>query len=197
MTVPYIQLELRKDPPATSHDALDRVVEALKVTQNCKDLKTTTYSKDWKTTSTGNGNEFSKVTQENCRVCRKPGHWAKNCPQSKYNQNYKEDENKSNQMQNYSKPSISNVIVNSVIEMESLEGTCLINGKPVNFLFDTGTIKTIISSKTWDYCRRKNDVVFPVSSTLETCNGGPMRVIGSASCIIKIKDFETKICIIY
>ncbi|CAF1126362.1 unnamed protein product, partial [Brachionus calyciflorus] len=146
-------------------------------------MKATTYSKDWKNTSTAKSNEFSEVAKDICK-------------------NHKEDDNKSNKVQNFSKSSISNVIVNSVNEMESLEGTCLINGKPVNFLFDTGTVKTIISSKTLDNCRRKNDVIHPISSTQETCNGGLMRVIGSASCYVSkvwkitvLQDIESKIYI--
>ncbi|CAF0925457.1 unnamed protein product [Brachionus calyciflorus] len=185
--VPYIQLELRKNPPVTSYDALNRVVDALKIANNCQQMFDSS-NKNWQSTQ-NLGNTKHKEVQGICRICKQPGHWAYNCLQSKSNQY-------SNQKFHTNKPSISNVIVNSVMGVESLHGTSLLNNKQVKFLFDTGTVKTIISSKTWEKCRKQGDRIVPITMTLETCNGGPIQVMGSSFCTLKIKDFETKVEVI-
>ncbi|RNA42160.1 hypothetical protein BpHYR1_009290 [Brachionus plicatilis] len=176
--VPFVQLELQKNPPDTSYDALNRVIEALKVAESCQANETLSnqnrLNPQWNVSDI---NQLTQRTYDYCRICRQPGHWAKNCPQSKFNQN----------KQNYhvNNPSISNVIVNSIMQMESLNGTCLLNYKPVKFLFDTGT--------TWERCKNYNDTLLPISATLETCNYGAVQIIGKSTCTLKLRNFETRV----
>ncbi|RNA13086.1 hypothetical protein BpHYR1_031291, partial [Brachionus plicatilis] len=99
--VPFVQLESRKNPPDTSYDALNPVIEALKVAESCQANETLSnqnrLNPQWNVSDT---NQLTQRTYDYCRICRQPGHWAKNCPQSKFNQN----------KQNYhvNNPSISN-----------------------------------------------------------------------------------------
>jgi len=67
---------------------------------------------------------------------------------------------------------------------------CLINNLAVSFLFDTGTVKTIIAERVWKKCKTKDIKIEPMQSTIETCSGGPIQVVGTARCSLKIGQFN-------
>ncbi|CAF0735783.1 unnamed protein product, partial [Brachionus calyciflorus] len=65
---------------------------------------------------------------------------------------------------------------------ESIVGDWEINRRKVNFLFDTGTIKTIVAPRIWDECKTPDSVLQPLSNILVTFVGGPVNVIGKGRC---------------
>ncbi|CAF0986298.1 unnamed protein product [Brachionus calyciflorus] len=112
-----------------------------------------------------------------CHYCKEPGHVIAECraPQNKMS-SLRGDRTHFNQTQ-YS-PTISNVIINSVMCTDSIFGECTINEKPVKFLFDTGTVKTIFAERIWFKCRRGNEKLTPLNATI--CSGGAIQFIGTS-----------------
>ncbi|CAF0960864.1 unnamed protein product, partial [Brachionus calyciflorus] len=115
---------------------------------------------------------INKQTTENKRLfhfCNKSGHMIADCYARK------------NQMKNMTlnnpsnvEPSVSNRVINRVMFDESIVGDWEINGRMVNFLFDTGTIKTIIARRIWDECKTPESVQQPLSNILVTCVGNQL-----------------------
>ncbi|CAF1128433.1 unnamed protein product, partial [Brachionus calyciflorus] len=54
-------------------------------------------------------------------------------------------------------------------------GRCLINNLAVRFLFDTGTVKTIIAERVWKKCKTRDIKIEPMQLTIETCSGGTIQ----------------------
>ncbi|CAF0830456.1 unnamed protein product [Brachionus calyciflorus] len=98
--------------------------------------------------------------------------------------------------QSNAEPSISNRVIYRVMFDESIVGDWEINGRKVNFLFDTGTIKTFNARQIWDECKTTEYVLKPLSNILETCVGGLVNVIGKGKCNVKINNFEDEIDVI-
>ncbi|CAF1131025.1 unnamed protein product [Brachionus calyciflorus] len=93
-------------------------------------------------------------------------------------------------------PSVSNRVINRVMFDESVVCVWEINGRKVNFLFDTGTIKTIVARRIWDECKTPDSVLQPLSNILVTCVGSPVNVIGKGKCNVKINNFQDEIDVI-
>ncbi|CAF0891462.1 unnamed protein product [Brachionus calyciflorus] len=97
------------------------------------------------------------------------------------------------QNQSHPSPTISNVIINSVMCTDSIFGECTINEKPVKFLFDTGTVKTILAERIWYKSKRGDEKLTPLNATIETCSGGAIQVIGTSKCSLKVKNFNGEV----
>ena len=125
-----------------------------------------------------------------CHYCKKPGHVIAEC---RARQNKMSNLRGDRQNQSNHSPTISNVIINSVMCTDSIFGECTINEKPVKFLFDTGTIKTILAERIWYKCRRGDEKLTPLNATIETCSGGSIQVIGTSKCSLKVKNFNGEV----
>ncbi|CAF0946333.1 unnamed protein product [Brachionus calyciflorus] len=110
-----------------------------------------------------------------CHFCNKSGHIIADCYARK-----NQMKNMTLNNQGNSEPSVSNRVINRVMFDESI----------VNFLFDTGTIKTIVARPIWDECKTPDSVLQPLSNILETCVGGPVNVMGKGRCSVKINNFN-------
>ncbi|RNA10839.1 hypothetical protein BpHYR1_014612 [Brachionus plicatilis] len=75
-------------------------------------------------------------------------------------------------------------------------GKCFVNGKPVHFLFDTGTVKTIIADRIWRQCKKIDSRLISNKSTIITCSGGPIEVIGTGKCELQLHNFKGEIEVI-
>ncbi|RNA10050.1 hypothetical protein BpHYR1_040338 [Brachionus plicatilis] len=100
-----------------------------------------------------------------CFICRKPGHKAAYCRENR------------NPSAPTSQPrTVTNAVINNVMMNDSIIGKCFVNGNPVHFLFDTGTVKTIIADRIWRQCKKVDSKLIPNKSTIETCSGGPIEI---------------------
>ncbi|CAF0987096.1 unnamed protein product [Brachionus calyciflorus] len=88
--------------------------------------------------------------------------------------------------QSNAEQSVSNRVINRVMFDESIVGCWEKNGRKVNFLFDSGTIKTIVARRIWDECKTSDTVLQPLSNILVTSVGSPVNVIGKGKCNVKI-----------
>ncbi|RMZ99693.1 hypothetical protein BpHYR1_038890 [Brachionus plicatilis] len=70
---------------------------------------------------------------------------------------------------------------------KSIFGTLEMNSKPVSFLLDT-----IVANRIWDHCKTPDAALEPLDETLETCVGGPVKVIGKGKCFMKLISFGVK-----
>ncbi|RNA03582.1 hypothetical protein BpHYR1_043553 [Brachionus plicatilis] len=74
-----------------------------------------------------------------CFYCKKPGHIIAECRErARTNAGYPRSEP--------SRP-LSNQIINNIITNDSIISHCFINKTPVSFLFDTGSVKTVIAER--------------------------------------------------
>ncbi|RNA34689.1 hypothetical protein BpHYR1_020967 [Brachionus plicatilis] len=120
-----------------------------------------------------------------CFICRKPGHKAAYCRENR------------NPSAPTSQPrTITNAVINNVMMNDSIIGKCFVNGNPVHFLFDNGTVKTIIADRNWRQCKKVDSKLIPIKSTIETCIGGPIEVIGTGKCELQLHNFKGEVEVI-
>ncbi|RNA25025.1 Transposon Ty3-G Gag-Pol poly [Brachionus plicatilis] len=91
---------------------------------------------------------------------------------------------------------LSNQVINQIMFDKNIVGTLEMNSKPVCFLLDTGTVSTIVAKRIWDHCKTPDAALEPLGETLETCVGGPVKVIGIGKCSVKLISFESEVEII-
>ncbi|RNA04503.1 hypothetical protein BpHYR1_015329, partial [Brachionus plicatilis] len=134
----------------------------------------------------------TNIVQPNitCHYCKKPGHFIAECQArlSKIN-HYRQGKHPNGYLNDQHPPTVSNVVINSVICEESIQGDCNINGRRVRFLFDTGTVKTIVSERVWKQVSRNDIKVRPIYGKMETCNGGPLLIVGASKCQLQLQNF--------
>ncbi|RNA21387.1 hypothetical protein BpHYR1_040074 [Brachionus plicatilis] len=90
-----------------------------------------------------------------CYICRKPGHIAAYC-----------SENRNLSALTSPPRTITNAVINNVMMKDSIIGKGFVNGKSVHFLFDTGTVKTIIANRIWKQCKKVDSKLTPNKTPL-------------------------------
>ncbi|RNA25398.1 zf-CCHC domain containing [Brachionus plicatilis] len=126
-----------------------------------------------------------------CLHCGKPGHLIADCYSRKNQMKLSMLGNK-----NRAEQSLSNQVINQIMFDKSIVRTLEMNSKPVSFLLDTGTVSTIVAKRIWDHCKTPDAALEPLDETLETCVGGPVKVIGKGKCSVKLISFESEVEII-
>ena len=71
-----------------------------------------------------------------------------------------------------------------------ITGICKINEKPVNFLLDTGSNRTIVNINAIDVNNNVNGKLYKLNQNVLTANGQLVLIIGVKRCKLQINNFS-------